>query len=172
MSQKREMLDEQKTLAAITLINNVKKDEKDNSIKNDLVACNLEEFITRLYNGQNTAKAEFTHLLNRCMDYTRADPHADPGVVDELKNVAEFIYRILRLPYGGKEKVDTIISALRLFQEKLIGAQRRHFHHKEKLNETWTQQILSNYNIIEPTTIYPMHSSRREKKLSSIFKKK
>lgn len=176
MSSNKDMLENQKVVNVVKLLNNFYKDSDTVSVKNDLLAANLELHITKLTVGDVTSRVEFIHLLSQAMDYTRADPDITKVEKDRLLKIGELIIRILKLPYIGPEKVNTIIAALRVFQEKLLGSQRRSFSKYFTLWEFWVEKILSNYSVIDDVTVFPApkkgRGSKHNKKDKVTFKKR
>jgi len=153
MSSRKEELENLKISQVITLLTNMMKKDEMTSINNDLLSVNIEQYHSALNQGAIPTKAEFSHLLNRAMDYTRADP--DISEQDDLLGTAKDLLTLELLPCSPKRKAKTRLTSIKVFQIELLGSQRRAFHHVDVRAEKWQQEIMTKYNAIENTTIFP-----------------
>jgi len=156
MSSKKEELENIKISQVIALLNNIMKHDENTSINNDLLSVMLEQYNAALSQGKIPTRAEFSHLLNRAMDYTRADPNIIEN--DELLQTGQDILTLELLPCSPKRRAKTRLTSTKVFQIALLGSQRRAFHHMDARAERWQQEIMTNYNVIENTTVFPSGS--------------
>jgi len=142
----------EKIRRVVALLTNIFSSLDSNSKANDILAVDLNNFVGQLIKGNYASQLEFAHYLNRAMEHTKSDPHAQPGEFDELLKVGQFIIKALKLPHTN---VDFLIVLLQTFEEKLLGAQRRHFSHNDLFFKKIIGEIFQKWQVVDQQTIYP-----------------
>lgn len=152
----------EKIRRVVALLTNIFSSLDNNSKANDILAVDLNKFVGQLIKGNYASQLEFAHYLNRAMEHTKSDPHATPGQFDELLKVGQFIIKALKLPHTN---IDFLIVLLQTFEEKLLGAQRRHFSHNDQFFKGIILEIFQKWQVVDQTTIYPSFKSASQKEL-------
>ena len=154
-------LDNMKIVSVAKLLTYIYNSMDINIQANNELSDDLEKFIGKFERGENVEHEKFMQIINRSMECTKWDPHADEGEDDALEEVGQVIFNTLKFP---RPHAGLMMTLFKEFGGTLAGSQRDSFHfiamHLLKL----TEKITGTYEIIEPTTIVPLSRGEKKKK--------